>query len=117
MNTEEKKFLIVKSYISDKIGSKGVHLQNNCFDYYTKHLGNTGKVLGELLTKEIKEHNSKIEASQTRLQKLKYKDLNTYKSKLMKGHNIPFTKIDLIIKNHPDMDWYDAFLELKKYEI
>ena len=77
-NQEYKKFQIVKSYVKNKIGKKRSHLWKSDLDQAVENLDITGKVLAELLEKHIKEHNSKIDATCTRIDNLKYKNHKTY---------------------------------------
>ncbi|MFT7283312.1 hypothetical protein [Nonlabens sp.] len=113
MNTlEYKKFQIVKAYCKNYIGKKTAHLWERDLDKAVEHLGQTGMVLANLLKKEIKEHNSKIYATGTRIDNLKYKNHKSYQSSLIKGNNIPYKKIDALLKDNPDKDWYDLYIQL-----
>ena len=111
-NQELKKFLIVKSFVKDKISKKRSYLCKIDLDHAVKNLDTTGKVLAELLEKHIKEHNSKINATYTRIDNLKYKNHKTYQSSLIKGHDVPFSLIDKLLKENPEKDWYDIYLQL-----
>ena len=112
MTDIEKKWHIVKYYVKDHIGKKTVHIYERDLDKAARNLGQTGKVLVDLLKKEIKEHNSKIYAAQTRIENLKYKDHKTYESALIKRNNVPFERIDAMIKKNPEADWYDLYKRL-----
>ena len=112
MTDLEKKWHIVKYYVKNHIGKKTVHIYKRDLDRAVRKLGQTGKVLVDLLKKEIKEHNSKIYAAQTRIENLKYKGYKTYRSALIKGNNVPFERIDAMIKENPEADWYDLYLRL-----
>lgn len=111
-NQEYKKFQIVKSYVKNKIGKKRAHLWKRDLDQAAKNLDNTGQVLAQLFEKHIKEHNSKIDATCTRIDNLKYKNHKTYQSSLITGNGVPFSLIDKLLKESPEKDWYDIYLQL-----
>jgi len=112
MNIEEKKFLIVKSYVKNKIQKKRAQLWKKDLQRTAENLDNTGKVLAQLFEKHVKEHNSKIDATCTRIDNLRYKDHKSYKSSLITGNSVPFGLIDELLKKEPEKDWYDIYLHL-----
>ena len=112
MTDLEKKWYIVKYYVKDHIGKKTVYIYERDLDKAVRKLGQTGTVLVDLLKKEIKEHNSKIRAAQTRIENLEYKNHKTYQSALIKGNDVPFRTIDAMIKENPEADWYDLYKRL-----
>lgn len=113
MTDQQKKFEIIKSLVREKISNNYSHLWESELDKTVKPLGETGRVLAELLKKEIKVHNSKIRAKITRVENLRYKDYRSFKSNLLKGHSIPYRTIDKLIKENPDKGYYDIFLKLQ----
>lgn len=109
MEKEYAKFHIVKSYVNRKLSEKRAHICERDLRKSIHNVGLNAKVLADLLVKEINEHNSKIDATRTRLDKLKYTNHKVYQSKLIVGHNVPYRKIDQLITENPDSDWYDLY--------
>lgn len=106
-NHEYKKFYIVKNYIDSQLSKKSAYLSKVDINRGIDKVGLQAKVLAELLLREVAEHNASIHATRTRLKNLKYKDHRTYQSKLIIGNNVPFRRIDELLKDNPDLEWYE----------
>lgn len=111
-NKDEAKFFIIRAYAKEVIYKRKIFVRKEDFQQFNK-LGDTGRVLTDLLIKEADNHNSKLDAIIKKIQNLKFKEGQYIKSNLLKNLGINFRTIDLKIENYPEKDWYDIFLELK----
>lgn len=110
-NSEAKKFQIAKYWADNKLSEQKAYI----FDEKRiwKQLNRKGlgdaQVLFKMMLKEINNHNAKIQKKKTLLDNLRWKGINTFRSKVFSGLSLPLKTIDKLIKENPDKDSYEIY--------
>lgn len=112
----EKQFQVAKSVAywmhQEKMVSTGYYFEN-----IERELAKAGRrdelVLLRLLKKEVEEGNSKVHATCTRLNNMKY-TRKWQNSELFKGININFREIERQVNETPETDAYEIYQRIKK---
>ncbi len=115
-NFEVIRFSVIKSWANHKLyEQKAIILDEKRFsDQLNKKGLYDAQVLFKLLVKEVNNHNAKINKKQTLLENLRWKGIDTFRSKVFSGLSLPLRTIDKLIKENPDKDSYDIYKLLVK---
>ncbi|MCT4586653.1 MAG: hypothetical protein N4A71_02410 [Carboxylicivirga sp.] len=116
MNNSEldyKRFHVARYIAQSKIYNEKVYWNSDeLFSRINKAGLSDAQALLRIFKKQIDEHNSKLDAMETRVKNLHYKNSNLYQSKHFK--DIPIAKIDKAILENPDGDIWDIAKEFIK---
>lgn len=106
---EDLTFRVVISFTTRHYSERKVHYYK---DELLRNTGGSGledaNCLLRIAFKEIDEHNSKMNAKISLLEKMKYTP-KYLQSNLFSGISIPFKKIDKLIEENPDKDYYAIY--------
>lgn len=117
-NFEITRFNVAKSWANDKLSAQKAIIwdQKRLLDQLNKNGLEDARVLFKLMIKEVNEYNGKLNKKQTLLDNLRYKGIDTFRSKVFSGLSVPLRTIDKLIKENPDLDSYDIFKLLIKQQ-
>jgi len=111
MTKDEKRFYIIRAFAKEYCSEKKVfHLYAK--EDLLKRVAAPGledaKCLLRMAFKEIDEYNANLSRKCTLIEKLKYN--NKYlQSNLLAGISIPLRKIDQLIAENPDKEYYELY--------
>lgn len=103
---EYKYFSVVRAIALENIGRQKVYWNS---DDLAKRINKPGledaRALLRIFEKELKDHNSKLDADESRIRNLNYKSSNVYKSKYFNGINL--NKVFKAVDENPQAEIWE----------
>ncbi len=112
---EYKRFRVAIAIAQEKIARQRVYWTSEELKSKLNTPGlEDAKLLLKIFEKEIKAHNAKLDAADTRVRNLNYKAKNVYKSKAFQGIRLDLKKIDEVIFANPEATIWDLVERILK---
>jgi hypothetical protein len=103
---EYKQFKVMQAIAIERICRNKVYWDSeDLFSRIKKSGLEDASVLLRVFIKLLNDHNSKLDADESRVRNLNYKSKNVYSSKYF--HGINFRKVDEALKQNPDGDIWE----------
>lgn len=101
-----KQFRVAQLIARERICRNKVHWNSEeLFKRIQKPGLEDAAALLRVFEKQLKDHNSKLDADESRVQNLNYKAKNVYQSKYFHGINLP--KVLKAVKDNPSLDHWE----------
>lgn len=103
---EYKQFEVIKAIALEKIARQKVYWNgSDLFDRINKKGLEDARALLRIFVQQLNDHNTNLNADESRIRNLNYMSKNVYKSKYFKGINI--SKVHKAVEENPEMSTWD----------
>ena len=108
---EYKQFKVIQAIAQERICRNKVYWNSEeLFNRIRKPGLDDASVILRIFEKQLKEHNTKLDADESRVRNLNYKSKNVYKSKYFIGINIE--KVFKAVRENPDAEIWGIVKEI-----